>query len=123
MPSYGPTSRSFVNGTGNIQVPIKPGYSFALLYIRCHFRRLSGSGTDVANMTIDLDSFRGDDFDVRMLTLTSVGVAADVNLRVVEEIDHWTFDNDDCLTVNWTNPEIGGEIAWGLEVGIRPCLP
>lgn len=109
-----------VCGVGNIAVPIRPGYRFCLAYVRVHFRRLSGSGTEVADFTIDLDSQLGDDFDVRLATLPKVGVSYDVNVGVSPDDYHrWILDSADGLTFNWTNPETGGEISWGLTAGIR----
>lgn len=122
MPRAGEIQRFRCRGSGNIQVPIRPGYRFALSYLRCHFRRITGTGTDTATMTVDLDAQEGDDFDVRLLsTSAAVGVGADVHIRITEESDEqWVFENNDGLTVNWTNPETTGEIHWGLEVGIVP---
>lgn len=108
-----------VSGTGNIQVPMRPGFRFVLVFVRCHFRRTTGSGTDVAAFTMDLDSDLGTDFDTRLLTQSSAGVSADVHARFdVDTRDCWTFNDKEGLTFNWTNPD-PTEINWGLTVGIR----
>lgn len=108
------------SGSGNLSVPIRPGYRFVVSYIRCHFRRTAGSGTDTANFTVDLDSDEGTDFDVRLLTsTTAVGVGTDLHVRITDDaVDQWTFEDGDGLTFNWTNPD-AGEINWGLIVGVR----
>jgi hypothetical protein len=107
------------SGTGNMQVSLRPGGKFVVVFVRCHFRRLAGSGTDTATLTMDLDSDLGTDFDVRLLTQSAAGVAADVHARFdVDTLDCWTFKDEEALTFNWTNPD-PGEIAWGLTVGIR----
>ena len=109
------------SGTGNMQVSLRPGGKFVVVFVRCHFRRLSGSGTDTAALTMDLDSDLGTDFDVRLLTQSAAGVGADVHARFdLDTLDCWTFGDADALTFNWTNPD-AGEIAWGLTVGIRRC--
>jgi len=113
MPSAG------VSGSGNMQVTLRPGGRFVLVFVRCHFRRTAGSGSDTANFTMDLDSDLGTDFDVRLLTHSAAGVGSDVNARYTDEsLDCWTFKDADALTFNWTNPD-PGEINWGLTVGIR----
>jgi hypothetical protein len=107
------------SGSGNMQVSLRPGGRFVVVFVRCHFRRTTGSGTDVATFTMDLDSDLGPDFDVRLLTQSSAGVSADVHARFdVDTLDCWTFGDSDSLTFNWTNPD-AGEINWGLTVGIR----
>lgn len=107
------------SGSGNMQVSLRPGGRFAIVFVRCHFRRTAGSGTDTASFTMDLDSDLGTDFDVRLLTQSAAGVGADVHARFdVDTLDCWTFGNADGLTFNWTNPD-PSEINWGLTVGIR----
>lgn len=107
------------SGSGNMQVSLRPGGRFVLIFVRCHFRRTGGSGTDIAAFTMDLDSDLGQDFDVRLLTQSSAGVSADVHARFdIDTLDCWTFKDSDALTFNWTNPDIA-EINWGLTVGIR----
>ena len=120
MPATGPTREYAANGGGDMSFPIRPGQRFRLSYIRAHFRRLTGTGTDVANLTIDLNSVRGDDFDVKLATFSSVGIAADVHFRVNdEESSQWEFGDGDELTFNWTNPD-ATEIRWGIVVGVIP---
>lgn len=110
------------NGAGNIAYQIGYADRWVLAFLRVHFRRISGSGTEVANMTFDIDSDLGTDWDVRLKTLTSVGVSFDVNLRIGElEYADWTFEPRHKLFVNWTNPETTGEIQWGLEAAIHPA--
>lgn len=107
-------------GSADLAHVIQPGRRFSLLYVRCHFRRTGGAGTDTAAFTLDLDSWRGAAWDVRLFTSAGRGVGADVNFRVpVDELHNgaWTFSARDALTFNWTNPDVG-EIAFGLVVGI-----
>lgn len=111
-----------ISGSGNMQVSLRPGSRFVVVFVRCHFRRTGGAGTDTAAFTMDLDSDLGMDFDVRLLTQAAAGVGSDVHARFdIDTLDCWTFGDNDSLTFNWTNPDTG-EINWGLTVGIRRWL-
>jgi hypothetical protein len=107
------------SGSGNMQVSLRPGGRFAVVFVRCHFRRLSGTGTDTASFTMDLDSDLGTAFDVQLLAGLTAGVGTDINRRfTIETLDNWIFADRDALTFNWTNPD-PGEVEWGLTIGIR----
>lgn len=107
------------SGTGHMQVTIRPGFQFVVRFIRCHFVRLSGSGTSVANFTVTLDSDFGATFDNLLETFASAGVGADLRANFANEtIEAWAFWDGDGLTFNWTNPD-PGEISWGLTVGLQ----
>ena len=116
----GPTVRA--EGLGDIAVSLKQPQLASLQLLRVHFRRLSGTGTDTASLTLDVDSHKGAGFDTRLKTITGAGVSADVNMRIPrDELDAWTIGSRDALQVNWTNPDALGEIAWGLEAWlVRP---
>lgn len=121
MPATGPVYEIAANGGGDMSVPVRPGYKFQVSYIRAHFRRLSGTGTDVATLTADLDSWRDEDHDVRLASFASVGVGTDVHFRVNdEEASQWVFESGDGLTFNWANPDTAGEIRWGIVIGVFP---
>lgn len=89
-----------------------------LAFVRVHFARLAGSGTDVANLVLSVLGARGAVYDTVLHTRQSVGVAADVNLRIApEERDCWIFDDEDLLLLSWGNPDVG-ELTWGITVGV-----
>ena len=113
-----PTQRS--NGIGDIRWSYKPGVRFGLRSLRCHFVRVSGSGTSTATLTIDADcqrgTYRDSEYDVRLYSSTGSGVSADVNMTVDDEsIERLALTPDYALQVNWTNPDSIGEISWSLE--------
>lgn len=109
-------------GTGDIAVSYRPGVRFALAYLKVHFLRLSGSGTEVAAMTVDVANQAGTYLDAaynhRIKRIASAGVSFDVFIRAEDtEIEKLVFEPDQCIRVNWTNPETTNEIEWGLELG------
>ena len=88
---------------------------FAIKFIRIHFR---GSGSGVADCTVNIDSKRGPDFDTELWTLDKIGKGTDANFRVpLDELGDWTFQPGDRVVLLWTNPD-SGNIAWGAEVGV-----
>ena len=92
---------------------------FRLVFIRAHFVRVAGSGTDVADFVIGVDAASEEAHNYDLYTITGAGVGADVNFRVMPaEADHWRFKQDDVLRLAWTNPD-AGDIVWGVNVGIR----
>ena len=88
---------------------------FALKFIRLHFR---GAGATLADLTINLDSHLGPDFDCELHTIKTVGLDVDYVLRVPEdEIADWTFRGGDKIVLLWTNPH-SAAVFWGAEVGL-----
>lgn len=94
---------------------------FIFCWVRAHFIRETGSGTDTASMTADVVSRKGAWNNARLMTWTGAGVSADVFARVhPDEYQDWTFEAGDRLQFNWTNPD-SDEIIWGLEVALAPA--
>lgn len=113
-------------GRGNIAYPLGLSERWLLVRLTAHFERVSGSGTDVASMTLDLRLATYPECEARLDTLsgtagTGVGVGQDVNFRVSAlECADWTFEPDESIVVNWTNPD-ATEIEWGLYVMLCPA--
>lgn len=92
---------------------------FRLGFIRGHFARVAGAGTNLADLTLQLLSAAGAAYDAILFTKQLVGVGVDVNLRIAaDEAGHWEFRNNDLLQINWPNPDVA-EIEWGLTVGLE----
>ena len=126
--AYGPVQRIYANGVGSMSVPIKPnltvrGAAFVLTFVRVHFVRVAGSGTDTATLYLDLDSVKGAQWDARLLGSSAVvGVGADVNWRYSDDTQQaFSFIDGDVPTLVWTNPD-ANEIEWGVEVGVQEWL-
>lgn len=117
------------SGYGDIAYAIGQSKRWVLGMLRVHFRRAGGTGTEVATMTLDIDSDRGQDWDCRLFTLTpDVGNGVDVNLCPTQsELPRWTFEPYHKLVVNWVNPDPvvtfsaglpSDGIVWGLQAAI-----
>jgi hypothetical protein len=104
-------------GSGDINHAFGLGCKFRLVYVRCHFVGTPGT----APLHLSLDSATGSAYDARLFTITQAGVDHDVHLRIgrgdTGEPSAWTFQADDSLRVQWTNPD-NGNITWGLEMGL-----
>ncbi len=104
-------------GSGNIDHTFDLDCKFRLVFIRCHFSGTSGT----ASFGISVDSASGPAYDTRLFTITQAGKDEDVHLRIGEgdtgEPSAWTFQADDAVRIEWTNPD-SGNITWGLEVGL-----
>lgn len=120
-----------MHGIGNIAQKFEPnpGLGYRLVMVRCHFLRASGSGTDVANLIMSVDSERSRNdnhsrFNHQIWVFRDVGVSpagvnADAFLWVEpERREAFKFGAHDWLTFAWTNPD-SGEIEWGLEVTVE----
>lgn len=115
-------SRFSLTGTKDMAELILPGRLFKLIYVRLHFRlieNLDGQVVVFNNLTIDLDSSAGDQYDVRLFTYEQRGYGRDAHLlftdRETTDPSPWTFEADDGLLFSWANP---GLITWGLQVGV-----
>jgi len=88
--------------------------AFVLVFIRLHF----ASGSDAADVTVNVDSHQESQFDTLLYTLKNRGTGADANFRVLEdEMQHWVFQPGDHMVLVWTNPD-SGTMIWGAEVGL-----
>jgi len=110
-------------GNGNIAYVIGLASRWTLAFVRIHFAR-TGSGTDTAALTFDIDNDLGSEWDTRIWTHTTPegstpGVGSDVNLCPGDtELARWTFEPWQKLVINWANPD-SPEITWGLEAAVR----
>lgn len=109
-------------GSGNIAYQVPPQYTYpyqpwALVFLRCHFSRETGSGSSTADMTLQVQRDKDSKFDTLLYTFSAVGDDADVSLRIAaHERDQWYFDDGDQLLISWTNPD-SGNLWYGLTVG------
>jgi len=104
-------------GSGDIDHTFSLNRKYRLVFIRCHFSGSSGT----AAFTISVDSASGSAYDACLFTITQAGTNNDVHLRIgqgdTDEPSAWTFQSDDGVRIQWTNPD-SGNITWGLEVGL-----
>ncbi len=104
-------------GSADIDQMFALDRKYRLVFIRCHFAGTAGS----AAMTVSVDSGSGSAYDTQLFTVTQAGTNNDVNLRIGEgdtdEPSAWTFQANDTIRIQWTNPD-SGNITWGLEVGL-----
>lgn len=109
--------RKTATGSGDINETFGLDRRYRLVYVRCHF----AGGTGVASLSISVDSGAGAAYDTCLFTLTQAGTGNDVHLRIgggdTGEPAAWTFQSDDDLHIEWTNPDTGN-MTWGLEVGL-----
>ena len=110
-----------VSGTsdlnGKARFSLGNSKAFALTAIRVHFT--SGSGT--ADMSINIDSHRGTNFDTLVKVVRAVGTGTDANWRVPkDQQDEWVVEPGDDVVLTWTDP---GTTIWGITVTLRPVLP
>lgn len=107
----------FATGTGDLDEAISMDRSFRLIFIRCHFSGTSGA----APFDISVDSGSGPAYDAGLFAVDGAGVDNDVHLRIGPsdnaEPSAWTFQANDAVRIQWTNPD-SGNITWGLEVGL-----
>jgi hypothetical protein len=68
-----------------------------------------------------LDSGVAAAHDTRLFTIMQAGTGSDIHLRIggsdADEPGAWTFQGDDVLRIEWTNPD-SGTMTWGLEIGL-----
>jgi hypothetical protein len=111
---------SDISGSGNIdwKVPeVSPNQLWALVSVKLHFYRFSGSGTDTATLTLSVYRERDEKFNAQLYTFAGLGDANDLFFRVHErERDCWAFQAEDQIQFTWTNPD-SGNLWYGLEVG------
>lgn len=104
-------------GITNIGHTFSLDRKYRVVFVRCHFSGAPGT----ADLTISLDSLNGSAFDTRLFSVLDVGVDNDVHLRIGDgdtiEPSAWTFQVNDAIRIDWTNPD-SGNITWGLEVGL-----
>lgn len=94
-----------------------PDHRIALVFVRAHFNRTTGSGTETADLTMNLDSGHGEFYDFELFKWELVGEAEDCVLRIKgDELAHFLIDAGDDLVFEWAHPD-SNEITWGLEVG------
>jgi hypothetical protein len=109
--------RKSATGSANMDSTFSMDRHFRLVYLRCHFA--GGSGT--APLAIALDSGLGSAYDAILFTVSAGGTGSDIHFRVggsdAQEPSAWTFQSDDSLRVQWTNPD-SGDMTWGLELGL-----
>ena len=114
---YMAVARKTASGSGDIDETFGLNRKYRLVYIRCHF----AGGTGTASLHVSVDSGVASAYDTRLFTVTQAGTGSDVHLRMgggdSGEPAAWTFQGDDHLRIEWTNPD-GGNMTWGLEVGL-----
>ena len=104
-------------GTGDIDETFGLDQRYRLVFVRCHFAGTAGTSA----LSIAVDSGSGTAYDATLFTVSLAGTSKDVNLRLGGEESSepaaWTFQSDDTVRIQWTNPD-SGNITWGLEVGL-----
>lgn len=113
---YGDIIELTYKGAADMGVGVSehPGYEF--IEASVHF---SGTGATKNDLTIDLDSAEGDEWDTERWKEPSVGLDRDVVVRIPDyEQKAWTFHGDDRLVFNWANAH-DGTLYWALTVKLR----
>lgn len=96
---------------------LSPAPRWCFCWLRVHF---SGTGSTLADLTLNIDSHRETPYDSALWVEKSVGLTVDVSLRTPEdELFHWLFESGDELVLTWTNPHVG-TLFWGATVGLWP---
>lgn len=109
-----------MRGSGNVATPISYHAPWLFLGARIHFERASGTGTDTATFTFEVDDPTYVEWNCVVGTLTGRGVAGDINARIPDDELHcWTFRQNERLLCSWTNPD-PVEIVWGGWAFIYP---
>jgi|GEM_PF-2027036 len=104
-------------GNGDINNTFELERKFRLVFVRCHFS--GGAGT--ADLHISVDHSAGATYDTRLATVSAIGTGTDASYTVGNDVNSqpspWTFQIDDAVRIEWTNPD-PGNMTWGLEVGL-----
>lgn len=107
-------------GAGDLLATFQLDRDFRLVYLRCHFIGTAGWN----RMYLEVASAAGSAHDTVLYEITRAGPGNDVNFRVPAEESAdpspWAFAGGDAFRVRWTSPD-GGNIAWGIEVGLVPA--
>lgn len=111
----------FAKGEGamseSVDLPATGQVSHKLVYVRVHFRLLTGSNAD-ADLVISLDSAAGEEHDVTLFTAKDRGVGSDAHIVFshdeLSDPSPWAFRSGDRLRFVWAG---ASNIGWGLEVG------
>ena len=93
------------------------GKRFIPVWVRIHF---SGTGANLADVGMYVDSWRDSSYDVLLWTEASKGLNKDVNFRIpVDELKDWVLEAQDEFVLTWTNPHPNA-VMWGVVVGLLP---
>jgi hypothetical protein len=103
-----------IDGLFGLDVP------FVLEWIRIHFRDVPGdASTTGADVTLTLDSARGENYDILLWTFENRGVNGDRNFRIPsDETRGATFSAADRLRLQWTSPD-PTKIHWSIQMGLN----
>ena len=114
---YMAVARKTATGSGDMNETFGLDRRYRLVFVRCHF----AGGTGTTSFSISVDSGAGSAHDTHLFTVMQAGTGNDVHLRIgggdAGEPAAWTFQGDDDLRIEWTNPD-SGNMTWGLEVGL-----
>lgn len=108
-----------IEGSGNIASGVFSDRWWMPLFVRGHFKRTGGSGTETATLTLDVESWRGSTFNTRLGSITAAGNGGDVKWRILkDDLDCFNFlmEPRDKVLLNWTNPD-SPEIYLGVLFG------
>ncbi len=106
-------------GVGDLDARFGMDLIFQPVFVRVHFVRLSGSGTDVAELLVFLEDRASGAHNVRLFGLAAAGVDADLNLRFLREgRSGYAMQFPRQLRVTWSSPD-GDELGWGVAVGLE----
>lgn len=119
------------DGDANMDIRVAPHGAlsgFFPVYVRCHFRDNSSTGTKIATMTISVQSYVGSDrddpYDCVLARLVGVGLNNDATWAPMDYDVHRYYipgapigQHRSALRIQWTHPD-SGKIYWGLEVGM-----
>lgn len=108
-----------IEGSGNLASGMQSSNLWHPLFVRGHWRRISGSGTETATLTFDILSSRGPNFSTRIFTITGAGNGGDVNWGVTADdlaSYRYLMEKNDQVILNWTNPD-SPELYVGVLLG------
>jgi hypothetical protein len=106
-------------GTGDIDHAYGLPADYYPVFLRVHFERITGSGTDTAELVFRADDQADGAQNHIVWRRAARGVDADVNLRFAPDWrETHVRSGGTKLRVAWTNPD-AGDIRWGLQMGLK----
>jgi len=111
----------FRTGRADLDVTVGLNRPFKLVFVRIHFAVAEGGNQTVVfnDVTVSLDSGRGEEYDATLFVSAQRGIDRDLNMTLSREEladpSGWSFGRQDRVRVRWANP-VGAR--WGVEIGL-----
>lgn len=107
-------------GTAAMDLRLGMSVAFRPVFLRVHFVRLQGSGTDTGAFELLVDDGADGAHNVRIWYRSDAGVGKDVNLRWLPAgRSSFAISPPGKFKVTWANPDTG-DLRWGVQLALEP---